>query len=527
MELAEAAAMVDVEALTATQVVCTEALAEGRDVLAVVPTGGGKSAIYQIAGAAVPGATVVVVPLLALSEDQHRSIRWSDLPDAARLDGSTSARERRRILVDAVAGDIEYLICTPEILQADEIADGLGGGAVSLFVVDEAHCIVTWGNGFRPDYLLLGEVRARLGDPTCVALTASADRRIRADIERMLRMDDPVVEVLPLIRPNIALHVEVASDADSARQRCVDHLAACDARTIAYVPTRTLCDELSEELRERGVDAGAYHGQMHRRDRTAAVSAFRDGSTRVMVATNAFGMGIDIADIDQVVHLDMPPTLLDYYQEIGRAARDGRPAEARAFVTVDSRSRRAFTSGVRSSSLEDCRQVVAAIAEGCRSRRAIHATTGLSVARVSRAATILTMAGVVDAAGPLALADVTVDLEVVERVRREREEFDRSQQQAVDAYPGATTCRWQLVLAALGESEAPCGTCDNCRAQLAVGYERLHPHEGRRICHTSFGAGTVVAVDGDEATVSFDTAGPKTIDLALCLDADLVEFDVD
>ena len=515
-----AVALTDIDTLTAEQEACVDAATSGRDVLAVIPTGGGKSAIYQLAAAVVPGITVVVVPLLALAADQRRSLVETGLPPAVEINGSTSEAARRATLEQLKSGEVEYLFITPESLGSAELIAELAECEVSLFVVDEAHCVVTWGQSFRSDYLLLGEVRRELGSPTCVALTASADPRIRDDLVRLLGLDDPLIEVLPLIRENIELSIVASARRDEARQALVDHLAAGKGKAVAYVPTRRHCVELADELRTRGRQALAYHGQLSASDRNEVAEAFLAGTDCVVVATNAFGMGVDVPDIDTVAHLDLPATLIDYYQEIGRAGRDGRAADALAFVALRKRSRRTFTAGVHRTSVEDCARVFAGIASGQTSRRSLSTALDLSLGRIARAITVLSIAGAINPHGALTVLDAAVSSDHIADVCAQREEFDRSQRNAIDAYASSSTCRWQQLLAALGEAVEPCGNCDNCASTGSSG--NADPRTGSAVHHQIFGPGQIVAVDGSTAHVTFDEAGPKTLDLDLCIDEGLV-----
>ena len=243
----------------------------------------------------------------------------------------------------------------------------------------------------------------------------------------------------------------------------------------------------------------------------------------IVIATNAFGMGIDVPDIDVVAHLDLPATLIDYYQELGRAGRDGRPATAAAFSSLRQRSRRTFTAGVHRTSVDDCRVVLGAIASGMTTRRAIADEGELTLGRVGRAITVLVMAGAIGPGRKLAVVDASVSADDIDALCSQREEFDRSQRAAVDAYRTSSMCRWQQLLAALGEATEPCGRCDNCEAgdaEDASADDRI----GATVEHEQFGTGRLVDIDGDVAHVSFDDVGPKSLHLERSLHDGLLQF---
>lgn len=510
---------------------CVDALLDGRDTLAVIPTGGGKSAIYQIAGSIIDGPTIVITPLLALQQDQRESIDGSNLPAARAIDGSTSAEQRSVIVADLAAGAVEFLFLTPETLITDDMLDALEHVGVSLFVIDEAHCIVSWGHGFRPAYLDLGRIRQRLGGPTCLALTASADPRMRDDICRHLALDHPVTVVDDLERHNIAPAVRIFPDRRAAEAGLIADLVENEQKTIVYAPTCAGCESIAAQLEAGGRTARPFHGRLDAATKRTTLEWFRRSSDGVVVATTAFGMGIDIGDVTAVRHLDLPGTLIDYYQEIGRAGRNGEPASAVAYVGARRRSRRAFSGGVRRVDVEDCAAVVGAIVAGATSKKAVAARSGMSAGRVTRAVTVLDIAGAVRQRPSLELLDASIDDDTIEEICVRRTEFDCSQQQALERYADSAGCRWMNILAALGEQGEPCSVCDRCQDRAASGDADTTSDDGqsdsligRRLRHQSFGLGTVSLLDHGSATVTFDDVGPKELDLDLCIEHSLVSF---
>ncbi len=525
--LDEAIEAVGVRDLHPAQREAVEALVGGCDVLAVIPTGGGKSAIYQIVGAVLPGPSVVVGPLLALHADQHDSIERSDLPAAAALDGSTPATERAEIVAALSEGTLEYLLVTPETLAADDLLDELVDAGTSLLVVDEAHCIATLGQGFRPDFLALGDVRRRLGSPTTVALTGSADPQLRDEIVALLQLDDPAVVVADLDRPNIDLELHSAGDRESARAGLVSDVLAEGGKTLVYAPTRRLCEDLAAELASGGRAAVAYHAGLSAADKAAALDHIRDDPSAVVVATTAFGMGIDIPDIAVVAHLDLPESLIAYYQEVGRAGRDGSPARGVAFSTARERSRRDFAGGVRTIEVQDCHRVAQAVGAQATSRRAVIDRTGLGAGRVTRALHVLADLGAVQLRPSIRRGRRHPDDEAIEQACRRREERDRSQVAAMARYRSVRRCRWSQILGSLGQALDRCGHCDVCAEDADGPGDDDGELTGVRVVHPEFGEGLVTASSERRLTVAFDEVGTKDLDPDLSWETGLLRLVVD
>lgn len=319
------------------------AVLEGRDTLAVMPTGGGKSICYQVPALLQgQGITLVVSPLLALMKDQVDGLRAMGVAAAA-INSSIAIEEQRRTLADAAAGRLQLLYVAPERFGSGGFVAALRGIRVSLLAIDEAHCISQWGHDFRPSYRELGGVRRLLGGPPIVALTATADPRVREDIILRLRLREPVVHVAGFDRPNLRFEVHRAGSLREKSEAIAGELRALgDEPAIVYCGTRKRVEELTDYLQRAGVKCARYHAGMEDADRKRIQDAFARDTLRVIVATNAFGMGIDKPDVRLVIHHDMPDSLESYYQEAGRAGRDGEPARCILYYSPRDRSLREF-----------------------------------------------------------------------------------------------------------------------------------------------------------------------------------------
>ncbi len=298
-----------------------------RDTLAVMPTGSGKSLCYALPALEV-GRTLVVSPLIALMQDQVESLQGAGVA-ATFINSNLGRDEQNRRYRDFVEGRTDLLFVAPERFQNPGFTAGLRRAGVHLLAIDEAHCISEWGHNFRPDYLQLGVVRERLGSPRTLALTATANPQVRRDIAVRLGIAGDAAEVVTSVdRPNLHFAVVPVSQLEARRRWVVDYARERpDDAGIVYVRTRRSVEELANDLVAAGIEAAPYHAGLRREDRTSIQRRFTLGTVRVIVATNAFGMGIDKPDVRYVIHLNLPGRLEAYYQEAGRAGRDGDPAE--------------------------------------------------------------------------------------------------------------------------------------------------------------------------------------------------------
>ncbi|MBV8608505.1 MAG: RecQ family ATP-dependent DNA helicase [Singulisphaera sp.] len=311
-----------------------DALLEGRSALAVFPTGGGKSLCYQLPALVLDGLTVVVSPLIALMKDQIDFLARHDVP-AARLDSSLDAAEARRVLADLRAGRLKLLYVAPERLAGERFLQTLDGRPIALLAVDEAHCISEWGHNFRPEYLKLAGLAGRLRVGRVLALTATATPEVARDVARAFRIDPSDVVRTGSHRPNLALHA-TPCQAETRRERLLARLRdRPPGPAIVYVTLQKTAEELAEFLGRHGLDASAYHAGLDDERRHAIQDAFMASGRAIIVATIAFGMGIDKADIRAVYHYNLPKSLENLAQEIGRAGRDGRPAHCELFSAAE------------------------------------------------------------------------------------------------------------------------------------------------------------------------------------------------
>jgi ATP-dependent DNA helicase RecQ len=301
-----------------------EAVLDGRDVLGVLPTGGGKSLCYQVPALVTEGVVLVVSPLIALMQDQVEGLRTQGI-DATFINSTVPTHEIEQRWTDVEHGRYDLLYLAPERLTTERFWARAERLDVSLLAVDEAHCVSEWGHNFRPDYLEIPEARSLLGEPPTIAVTATATPAVRRDVVQLLDMPEATEVVRGFDRPNIVWSV-FRTEQKWAKLR--DVVEGVGGTGIVYVATRRGVQRWTNRLRNFGVEAAGYHGGMEASDREARQEAWVADDVRVMVATNAFGMGIDKPDVRFVVHADVPSSLEAYYQEAGRAGRDGKRAHA-------------------------------------------------------------------------------------------------------------------------------------------------------------------------------------------------------
>lgn len=458
------------------------AVLAGRDALGVLPTGGGKSACYQVPAHLLGGLTVVVTPLISLMEDQVGRARAAGLR-ADYLSATRSGAERAVAREAATTEGLDVLFLSPERLMLREARAWLHRANVRLLVVDEAHCISEWGHDFRPAYRRIGVFSAALAAPT-LALTASATPEVRDDIIRSLALDDPLFVLRSFDRPNLAWAVSTFTTERELGSELWRRVRSAGT-AIVYAQTRRRVESARDALAARGVRADAYHAGLDGDERSRVQERFMRGETRVVVATNAFGMGIDKADVRTVVHVGLPSSLEGYYQEAGRAGRDGRAAHCIALVLPD--GERVLQDMIDRTHPPErvLRGVLRALGRSADAGRVVDLATlapgVLSVGEI-KAWAAGDPAGALDAlrrcgairrlggksgtgGGPRGFGEIRVglrtrpDLTIARRLRARA----RSRLEAVRTYRRTKGCRRNTLLNYFGEqAPKPCGRCDRC-----------------------------------------------------------------
>ncbi|MER5654890.1 RecQ family ATP-dependent DNA helicase [Streptomyces sp. NPDC002131] len=533
------------EQLRPSQIAAMTAVMEGRDTIVVMPTGAGKSAVYQVPGVLLEGPTVVVSPLIALQRDQVAALARIEGSDASAVNSAQRARDNEAVWERVREGSLDFLFVSPEQLAKDEVVEQIAAASPALMVVDEAHCVSSWGYDFRPDYLSLSHVRERIGRPPLLALTASAAAPVRADIVERLGMRDAHEVVAGFDRRNITLEV-VRHRENAGKRRWVVERAAAEAKPgIVYAGTRREAEQYAEELSALGFDSSPYHAGLSAAERSRTHDRFQEGELDVVVATSAFGMGIDKPNIRFVLHASVPGSLDSYYQEIGRAGRDGKPSTAILAYRPEDLGVQRFRTGAHPDP-----EVLGGLIDAVREQQgpvtatALRERTGLSQTPLTSMLHLLEEAGAVTTekrggvrAVPGARRDVCVREAV--RIATARVDLERSRVEMMRAYAETNGCRRRHMLGYFGETlaEGDCAGCDTCaRTQelketpvrtgdilSGTGPDPLEPEAagtadsdfppGMKVGHSTWGDGQVMSEEGNRITVLFESVGYRTLSL--------------
>ncbi len=496
----------------------------GEDTLAILATGAGKSLCYQLPALLLPGTTIVVSPLIALMKDQIDMLRERGVDHVIALNSTLTEDQEASAVAQIASGSMKIVFVTPEKLEDDRFIDVLTTLTVPLFVVDEAHCISAWGHDFRPAYLNLGRVIGQLGTPTVLALTATATPAVREDI--LLQLGIPTVK--PIVkgfdRPNLRYEVKRA-ESESEKLKALKELFDGDLVGTGIIYTATIKNALDVQryLHDTlNLPAAVYHSKLQKQDRVAVHELFMDEAIRAVVATNAFGLGIDKPNIRFVVHYDLPGSVEAYTQEAGRAGRDGKLSRCILLYRMsDTRVQNYFLTG-KYPDVEEVQKVFGTLEffggqEGGVSLTDLRKISQLPLTKLKVILALLKKSGFIETSSRAKYTltgNARANREMVLNLANyeTKKSYDQSKLAMMLQYAEVSSCRRRFILNYFGEefTQPNCGACDNClRGNSSVQTSGYHIADV--VFHPKFGQGTVERAEKDLVTVLFPSVGYKTL----------------
>ncbi len=447
---------------------------EGNNTLAIMPTGAGKSLCYQLPSLHLPGKTVIVSPLISLMKDQVDKLEDAGL-EASQLNSALTTREHQENLEQIKTENNDFIFVTPERFTTQEFLAELRKQSINFVVIDEAHCISEWGHDFRPAYLSLGAAVKTLGSPPVLALTATATPEVTADIEKQLDLGKLSVVKTGIYRPNIRFELKRVTNEHEKHKELMQVLRQHDGTGIIYAATVKTVEAVADWLKGFDFKIEKYHGRMKASDRKKNQDAFMAGELKAIVATNAFGMGIDKPDIRFVVHYQMPGSLEAYYQEAGRAGRDGESATCSLLYQLEDRRTHQFFLGGKHPKFDDILAVQQTLETLGAAENAVALSTVQENANTVAGGKVRVVLSLLKELNlvrelrgnqfRLLRTDVQrAELEELARLSEEKVEKDKEKLERMMQYGQSAKCRWRLLHDYFGEvmDDERCRTCDNC-----------------------------------------------------------------